>query len=64
MFKPILNRTFYSKHPYLHKLPHYPIQSIGVIVADDGVIEVTEVIQFMIKFHEHVFEFIAYLADM
>ena len=62
--KPILNRKFYDKHPYLHKLPHYPIQSIGVIVADDGVIKVTGAIQFMIRFHGHVFEFIAYLADM
>ena len=61
--KPILNKKFYNKHPYLHKLPHYPIQSIGVIVADDGVIKVTEAIQFMIRFHGHVFEFIAYLAD-
>ena len=62
--KPILNRKFYNKHPYLHKLPHYPIQSIGVIAADDGVIKVTEAIQFMIRFHGNVFEFIAYLADM
>ena len=62
--KPILNRKFYAKHPYLQKMPHYPIQSIGVIVADDGVIKVTEAIQFMIRFHGHVFEFIAYLADM
>ena len=23
--KPILNKKFYNKHPYLHKLPHYPI---------------------------------------
>ena len=35
-----------------------------MIVADDGVIKVTEAIQFMIRFHGHVFEFIAYLADM
>ena len=62
--KPILNRKFYDKHPFLQKMPHYPIQSIGVIVADDGVIKVTEAIQFMIRFHGHVFEFIAYLADM
>ena len=62
--KPILNKKFYRKHPYLHKLPPYPIQSIAVIVADDGVIKVTEAIQFMIRFHGHVFEFIAYLADM
>ena len=41
-------------------MPHYPIQSIGVIVADDGVIKVTEAIQFMSRFHGHVFEFIAY----
>ena len=61
---PILNRRFYNKHPYLHKLPHYPIQSIGVIVADDGVIKVTEAIQFMIRLHGHVFQFIVYLADM
>ena len=45
-------------------MPHYSIQSIGVVVADDGEIKVTEEIQFMIKFHGHVFEFIAYLADM
>ena len=62
--KPILNKKFYNKHPYLHKLPHYPIQSIGVIVADDGFIKVTEAIQFMIRFYGHVFEFIAYLVDM
>ena len=62
--KPILNRKFYDKHPYLHKLPYYLIQSFGVIVADDGVIKGTEAIQFMIRFHGHVFEFIAYLADM
>ena len=62
--KPILNKKFYDKHPYLQEMPHYPIQSIGVIVADDGVIKVTEAIQFMIRFHGHVFEFIAYLADM
>ena len=62
--KPILNKKFYDKHPYLYEMPHYTIQSIGVVVADDGVIKVTEAIQFMIKFHGHVFEFIAYLADM
>ena len=62
--KTILNKKFYDKHPYLHEMPHYTIQSIGVVVADDGVIKVTEAIQFMIKFHGHVFEFIAYLADM
>ena len=45
-------------------MPHYSIQSNGVIDADDGVIKVTEVIQFMITFIGHVFEFIAYLADM
>ena len=62
--KSILNKKFYDKHPYLHKMPHYSIQSIVVVVADDGVIKVTEAIQFMIKFHGHVFEFIAYLANM
>ena len=62
--KPILNKKFYDKHPYLQEMPHYSIHSIGVVVADDGVIKVTEAIQFMIKFHGHVFEFIAYLADM
>ena len=62
--KPILNKKFYDKHQYLHRMPHYSIKSIGVVVADDGVIKVTEAIQFIIKFHGHVFEFIAYLADM
>ena len=46
----------------MHQFPHYPLQAIGVIVANDGVIKVTEAIQFMVKFH--VFEFIAYLANM
>ena len=45
-------------------MPHYSIQSVGVVVADDGVIKVTEAIHFMIKFHGHVFKFVAYLADM
>ena len=62
--KPILNKKFYDKHPYLHQFSHYPLQAIGVVVANVGVIKVTEAIQFMVKFHEHVFEFIAYLADM
>ena len=62
--KPILNKKFYDKHPYLHQFPHYPLQAIGVIVANDGVIKVTEAIQFMVKFHGHVFEFIAYLAGI
>ena len=51
--KPIPNKKFYDKHPYLHEMPHYPIQSIGVVDADDGVIKVTEAIQFMIKCHGH-----------
>ena len=63
MFK-ILNKKFYDRHPFLHKFPCHPLQSIGVVVANDGVIKVTEAIQFMVKFHGHVFEFIAYLADM
>ena len=62
--KPILNKKFYDKHPYLHQFPRYPLQAIGVVVANDGVIKVNEAIQFMVKFHGHVFEFIAYLADM
>ena len=33
--KPILNKKFYNKHPYLHEMPHSPIQSIGVVVAGD-----------------------------
>ena len=57
--KPILNKKFYDKHPYLHQFPHYPLQAIGVVVANDGVIKVTEAIQFMVKFHGHAFEFIA-----
>ena len=40
------------------------MQATGVIVANNGVIKVTEAIQFMVKFHGHVFEFIAYLANM
>ena len=40
------------------------MQSIGVIVANDGVIKVTEAIQFMVRFHGRVFQFMAYLAAM
>ena len=36
--KPILNKKFYDKHPYLHQFPHYPLQAIGVVVVNDGVI--------------------------
>ena len=61
--KPILNKKFYDKHPYLHQFPNYPLQAIGFIVANDGVIKVTEATQFMVKFHGHVIEFTAYLAN-
>ena len=54
--KPILNKKFYDKHPYLHQFPCYPLQAIGVVVAKDGVIKVTEAIKFMVKFHGHVFD--------
>ena len=54
--KPILNKKFYDKHPYLHQFPRYPLQAIGVVVANDGVMKVTEAIQFMVKFHGHVFD--------
>ena len=40
------------------------MQAIGVVVANDGVIKVTEAIQFMVEFHGHVSKFIAYPADM
>ena len=33
--KPILNKKFYDKHPYLHQFPDYPVQAIGAIVAND-----------------------------
>ena len=62
--KPILNKRFYDRTPFLHQFPKYPLKSLKVIAADDGVIEVTEAIHFMTKFHGHVFEFIAYLANM
>ena len=35
---PILNKKFSYKHPYLHKISHYSIQSIGVVAANDEVI--------------------------
>ena len=63
--KPILNKKFYDKTSIFYiSFPRYPLQAIGVVVANDGVIKVNEAIQFMVKFHGHVFEFIAYLADM
>ena len=43
--KPILNKKFYDKHPYLHQFPCYPLQAIGLVVANDGVIKVNEAIQ-------------------
>ena len=32
---PILNKKFYDKHPYLHQFLCYPLQAIGIVVAND-----------------------------
>ena len=61
---PILNKKFYDKHPCLHQFPHYPLQAIGVVVANGGIMKVTEAVWFMVRFHGHVSGFMAYLADM
>ena len=62
--KPILNRDFYERNKFLHSYPIYKIETRGVRVANDTIIPVDEAIHFMIKFQEHVFEIIAYLANM
>ena len=62
--KPILNRDFYDKNKFLHSYPIYKIETRGVKIANDTIIPVNEAIHFMIKFQGHVFEMIAYLANM
>ena len=37
--KPILNKKFYDKHPYLHQFPCYLLQAVGVVVANYRVIK-------------------------
>ena len=62
--KPILNKKFVDQHPQLQDLPRYKVPSIKVKLGDDRTIPVSECVQIIIKFDDHVFEFIAYLADM
>ena len=62
--KPILNRDFYERNKFLHSYPIYKIETRGVRIANDTIIPVDEAIHFMIKFQGHVFEIIAYLANM
>ena len=62
--KPILNRDFYERNKFLHSYPIYKIETTGVKIANDTIIPVNEAIHFMIKFQGHVFEIIAYLANM
>ena len=62
--KPILNRDFYERNKFLHSYPIYKIETRGVKIANDAIIPVDEAIHFMIKFQGHVFEIIAYLANM
>ena len=62
--KPILNRNFYERNKFIHSYPIYKIETRGVRIANDTIIPVDEAIHFMIKFQGHVFEIIAYLANM
>ena len=59
-----MNRDFYERNKFLHSYPIYKIETTGVKIANDAFISVDEVIHFMIKFQGHVFEMIAYLANM
>ena len=59
-----MNRDFYDKNKLLHSYPIYKIETRGVKIANDTMIPVNEAIHFMIKFQGHVFEMIAYLANM
>ena len=62
--KPILNRDFYERNKFLHSYPIYKIETREVRIVNDKIIPVDEAIHFMIKFQRHVFEIIAYLANM
>ena len=62
--KPILNKRFYDKHKFLHSYPRFPIKTVGVKVANDSIVPVTEAVCFLINFHGHVFEYVAYLANI
>ena len=62
--KPILNRDFYERNKFVHSYPIYKIETRGVRIENDTIIPVNEAMHFIIKFQGHVFEIIAYLANM
>ena len=62
--KPLLNKKFYGKHKFLHMYPKFSIKPRGIKLANDEVVTVDEAVKFVMQFHGHVFEFIAYLVEI
>ena len=62
--KPILNKKFYTQHPFLHQYPIYKIKPRGIKIANGKILKIDECIKIMIRFSGHVFEMIAFLMDI
>ncbi len=62
--KPILNKRFYDKNPFLQQYPRYKIRPRGMRVANGKIIRIDECITLMIQFSGHVFEMVVYLMPI
>ena len=62
--KPIMNRKYYEKTPFLKTYPTHKIKKRRIIVANGKTIEVDTCIDVIIRLGGHMFEITAYLMDM
>ena len=62
--KPMLNKKFYDKTPFLHAYPVHKIKPRGIRIANDQILTIEECVTIMINFGGHVFEMTVYLIDM
>ena len=62
--KPMLNKKFYNRTPFLHNYPKFKIKPRGIKIASGQIMIFNECIAIMLNFGGHVFEIVAYLIDM
>ena len=62
--KPIIRRKFLEETEFMKHYPRYSVTKQSVVTANGSLMYVTECVKFLISLGGHVFEIIAYIADM
>ena len=60
--KPMVNKNFYRKTPFLHSYPIYKINNKPIKITNNNIIKVSECVKIVISFSGHYFDIIAFFG--